>query len=155
MWKVSWPRAVSTTTPHPVIDLMDAQRDVVDLGGTMRLGAYYAVLTPGTKVHAAYGEPVVSERHRHRYEFNNNYRNRFEGAGFVLSGLSPDRRLVEFMELAGHPFYLGTQAHPEFKSRPDRAQPLFRELIAAALTRRAAMTPQIPYDVPEPVESLA
>ncbi len=143
------------SSPHPVIDLMDAQRDVVDLGGTMRLGAYYAVLTPGTKVHAAYGEPVVSERHRHRYEFNNNYRSRFEGAGFVLSGLSPDRRLVEFMELAGHPFYLGTQAHPEFKSRPDRAHPLFRELMAAALARRAAMTPQIPFDVPEPVESLA
>ena len=135
-----------TVSPHPVIDLMDAQRDVVDMGGTMRLGAYYAVLVPGSKVYEAYGEPVVSERHRHRYEFNNAYRSRFEHAGFVLSGLSPDRRLVEFMELAGHPFYLGTQAHPEFKSRPDRPHPLFRELIGAALARRASLTPTIPFD---------
>jgi CTP synthase len=131
------------STPHPVIDLMDAQRDVVDLGGTMRLGAYYAVLAPNTKVHAAYGEPVVSERHRHRYEFNNAYRARFENAGFLLSGLSPDRRLVEFMELADHPFYVGTQAHPEFKSRPDRPHPLFRELVGAALERREGRNPHL------------
>jgi CTP synthase len=144
-----------TATPHPVIDLMDAQRDVVDMGGTMRLGAYYAVLAPGTKVYEAYGEPVVSERHRHRYEFNNAYRSRFESAGFVLCGLSPDRRLVEFMELADHPFYVGTQAHPEFKSRPDRPHPLFRELVAAALARAEAQVPRIPFDLPEPVESLA
>ena len=144
-----------TVSPHPVIDLMDAQRDVVDMGGTMRLGAYYAVLVPGSKVCEAYGEPVVSERHRHRYEFNNAYRSRFEHAGFVLSGLSPDRRLVEFMELAGHPFYLGTQAHPEFKSRPDRPHPLFRELIGAALARRASLRPTIPFDLPEPAETLA
>jgi CTP synthase len=142
------------SSAHPVIDLMDTQRDIVDMGGTMRLGAYYAVLQPGSKVEQAYGETVVSERHRHRYEFNNAFRTRFEDAGFVLSGLSPDRQLVEFMELADHPFYLGTQAHPEFKSRPDRAHPLFRGLVAAALTRRAASTPQIPFDVPEPVESL-
>jgi CTP synthase len=135
-----------TTSADPVIDLMDAQRDVVDMGGTMRLGAYYAVLTPGTKVHEAYGEPVVSERHRHRYEFNNNYRNRFESAGFRLSGLSPDKRLVEFMELADHPFYVGTQAHPEFKSRPDRPHPLFRELIAAALVRAEGRNPHIPFE---------
>jgi CTP synthase len=131
------------SSPHPVIDLMDAQRDVVDMGGTMRLGAYYAVLAPGSKVHAAYGEPVVSERHRHRYEFNNAYRNRFEAAGFMLSGLSPDRRLVEFMELADHPFYLGTQAHPEFKSRPDRPHPLFRELVGAALERSEGRNPHL------------
>jgi CTP synthase len=130
-------------SPHPVIDLMDAQRDVVDMGGTMRLGAYYAVLAPGTKVHDAYGEPVVSERHRHRYEFNNAYRTRFESAGFLLSGLSPDRRLVEFMELADHPFYVGTQAHPEFKSRPDRPHPLFRELVSAALQRREGRNPHL------------
>jgi CTP synthase len=135
-----------TTSAHPVIDLMDAQRDVVDMGGTMRLGAYYAVLTPGTKVHDAYGEPVVSERHRHRYEFNNNYRTRFENGGFRLSGLSPDKRLVEFMELADHPFYVGTQAHPEFKSRPDRSHPLFRELIAAALVRAEGRNPHIPFE---------
>jgi len=135
-----------TTSPHPVIDLMDAQRDVVDMGGTMRLGAYYAVLIPGTKVHDAYGEPVVSERHRHRYEFNNNYRTRFESGGFRLSGLSPDKRLVEFMELADHPFYVGTQAHPEFKSRPDRPHPLFRELIGAALVRAEGRNPHIPFE---------
>jgi CTP synthase len=133
-------------SPHPVIDLMDAQRDVVDMGGTMRLGAYYAVLAPGTKVHEAYGEPVVSERHRHRYEFNNAYRTRFESAGFVLAGLSPDRRLVEFMEFADHPFYVGTQAHPEFKSRPDRAHPLFRDLIGAALVRAEGRNPHIPFE---------
>jgi CTP synthase len=126
-----------TATPSPVIDLMDTQRDVTDLGGTMRLGAYYAVLQPGTKVHAAYGEPVVSERHRHRYEFNSSYRSRFEAAGFVCCGTSPDRRLVEFVELADHPFWVGTQAHPEFKSRPDRPHPLFRELVGAALAARA------------------
>ena len=129
-----------TTTHYPVIDLMVAQRDISDKGGTMRLGAYYAVLTPDSKVHRAYGEAVVSERHRHRYEFNSNYRNRFEASGFLCSGTSPDKRLVEFIELVDHPFWVGTQAHPEFKSRPDRAHPLFRELIAAALQRRAQRT---------------
>jgi CTP synthase len=135
------PRANSTefdpTTDHPVIDLMIQQRDISDKGGTMRLGAYYAVLTPGSKVAEAYGEPVVSERHRHRYEFNSNYRARFEASGFLCSGTSPDRRLVEFIELVDHPFWVGTQAHPEFKSRPDRPHPLFRELVAAALAHRA------------------
>lgn len=125
------------STQNPVIDLMNDQRDVTDKGGTMRLGAYYAVLEPGTIVGNAYGEPVVSERHRHRYEFNSNYRQRFEAAGFVCSGASPDKRLVEFIELADHPFWVGTQAHPEFKSRPDRPHPLFRELIRAALVHRA------------------
>ncbi|MFM8553468.1 MAG: CTP synthase [Acidimicrobiales bacterium] len=124
------------STTHPVIDLMHDQRDVSDKGGTMRLGAYYAVLQPGTKVAEAYGEAVVSERHRHRYEFNYNYRARFEEAGFVCSGTSPDKRLVEFIELKDHPYWVGTQAHPEFKSRPDRAHPLFRELIAASLAHR-------------------
>jgi CTP synthase len=90
---------------------------------------------------------VVSERHRHRYEFNNAYRSRFEAGGFVLSGISPDRRLVEFAELAGHPYYVGTQAHPEFKSRPDRPHPLFRELVTAALVRREGRNPHlIPLD---------
>jgi CTP synthase len=123
-------------TPHPVIDLMNDQRDVTDKGGTMRLGAYYAVLQPGSKVSKAYNEPVVSERHRHRYEFNSAYRARFEEAGFLCSGTSPDKRLVEFIELVEHPFWVGTQAHPEFKSRPDRAHPLFRDLIGAALEYR-------------------
>jgi CTP synthase len=124
-------------TQHPVIDLMHDQRDVTDKGGTMRLGAYYAVLQPGTKVANAYGEMVVSERHRHRYEFNSNFRSRFEEAGFICSGTSPDKRLVEFIEIVDHPYWVATQAHPEFKSRPDRPHPLFRELIAAALTFRA------------------
>jgi CTP synthase len=129
------------STRHPVIDLMHDQREVVDKGGTMRLGAYYAVLTPGTIVAKAYGEPVVSERHRHRFEFNPQYRSRFEEGGLVCSGVSPDRRLVEFIEIADHPFWVATQAHPEFKSRPDRPHPLFRELIGAALThRRSART---------------
>jgi CTP synthase len=137
------------STPYPVIDLMDAQRDVVDMGGTMRLGAYYAVLAPGTKVHDAYGEPVVSERHRHRYEFNPQYRSRFEANGFVCSGTSPDKRLVEFIELADHPFWVGTQAHPEFKSRPDRPHPLFRDLVGASLQRRDGRNPAIPFDAAE------
>ncbi len=125
------------TTPHPVIDLMLEQRGIEDKGGTMRLGAYYAVLASGSQVAEAYGEPVVSERHRHRYEFNERYRAQIEGAGLWCSGASPDNRLVEFIELPGHPFWVGTQAHPEFKSRPDRPHPLFRELIAAALAHRA------------------
>jgi len=128
------------STTNPVIDLMNDQRDVTDKGGTMRLGAYYAVLQPGTKVADAYGETVVSERHRHRYEFNYNYRSRFEEAGFVCSGTSPDKRLVEFIEAKDHPFWVGTQAHPEFKSRPDRPHPLFRELIAASLAHREVRT---------------
>ncbi|MFM9132366.1 MAG: CTP synthase [Actinomycetota bacterium] len=128
------------STTNPVIDLMNDQRDVTDKGGTMRLGAYYAVLQPGTKVADAYGETVVSERHRHRYEFNYNYRSRLEEAGFVCSGTSPDKRLVEFIEAKDHPFWVGTQAHPEFKSRPDRPHPLFRELIAASLAHREVRT---------------
>jgi CTP synthase len=129
------------STRYPVIDLMHDQRDVTDMGGTMRLGAYYAVLEPGSKVAEAYGEPVVSERHRHRYEFNPKYRSQFEASGFRCSGTSPDKRLVEFIELSSHPFWVATQAHPEFKSRPDRAHPLFRELIDAALARRDATPP--------------
>ena len=125
------------STQHPVIDIMNDQRDVTDKGGTMRLGAYYAVLEPGSKVANAYGESVVSERHRHRYEFNSQYRTRFESSGFVCSGTSPDRRLVEFIELKDHPFWVGTQAHPEFKSRPDRPHPLFRDMIGASLQYRA------------------
>ena len=136
---------VDPLTPHPVIDLMNDQRDVTDMGGTMRLGAYYAVLQPGSKVYEAYGEQVVSERHRHRYEFNSAYRTRFESAGFICSGTSPDNRLVEFIELSGHPFWVGTQAHPEFKSRPDRAHPLFRGLIGASLARAEGRNPHIPF----------
>jgi len=131
-------------TPHPVIDLMDDQREVVDFGGTMRLGAYPAVLVPGSQVAAAYGATTVSERHRHRYEVNPRYRRRLESTGLVCSGTSADDRLVEFIELPGHPFWVGTQAHPEFKSRPDRVHPLFRELVGAALVRAEGRAPRLP-----------
>jgi CTP synthase len=135
-------------TPHPVIDLMEAQRGVTDLGGTMRLGAYIAELEPGSIVAEAYEKTVVSERHRHRYEFNPRYRGKLEGSGLRASGTSPDGRLVEFVELTGHPFYVGTQAHPEFKSRPNRPAPLFREFIAAALDRAEGRKPHLfPVDV--------
>ncbi len=130
-------------TPHPVIDLMESQRDVTDMGGTMRLGAYVAQLKAGSRVAKAYGEEVVSERHRHRYEFNPKYRARFEASDLVLSGESPDGRLVEFIELDDHPFWIGTQAHPEFKSRPDRPSPLFREFVAAAMQRAEGRNPQL------------
>jgi CTP synthase len=130
-------------TPHPVIDLMDSQRDVTDKGGTMRLGAYIAELVPGSQVARAYGKTVVSERHRHRYEFNPRYRGKFEGSDLVFSGSSPDGRLVEFIELRGHPFWVGTQAHPELKSRPTRPAPLFRELVGAALERAEGRRPHL------------
>ncbi|HWC38567.1 MAG TPA: CTP synthase [Acidimicrobiales bacterium] len=136
-------REIDSTTPHPVIDLMDDQAEVTDLGGTMRLGSYVARLRPGSQVAAAYGEPVVSERHRHRYEVNPRYRLRLEEAGLVCSGTSPDDRLVEFVELPGHPFWVGTQAHPEFKSRPDRPHPLFHELVGAALSRARGRAPRL------------
>jgi CTP synthase len=131
------------STPHPVIDLMDDQLEVVDLGGTMRLGAYGARLADGSQVAAAYGESFVYERHRHRYEVNPRYRSRLEESGLRCSGTSPDDRLVEFIELPGHPFWVGTQAHPELKSRPDRPHPLFRELIAAALQRAEGRSPRL------------
>jgi CTP synthase len=130
-------------TPHPVIDLMDSQRDVTDKGGTMRLGAYVAELLPGSQAAHAYGKTVVSERHRHRYEFNPRYRGKFEGTDLVFSGSSPDGRLVEFIELSGHPFWLGTQAHPELKSRPTRPAPLFREFVGAALERAEGRRPHL------------
>lgn len=120
-------------TPHPVIDFMIDQLDVVDKGGTMRLGAYPCVLTPGSLAAKAYGTDQVSERHRHRFEFNNAYREQFEQAGMIISGQSPDGRLVEIIELANHPWFVGTQFHPEFLSRPNRPHPLFRDFIAAAI----------------------
>jgi CTP synthase len=138
-------------SPHKVIDLMENQRDITDKGGTMRLGAYYAELAPGSIVARAYGERVVSERHRHRYEFNNRYRRRFEEAGFLCSGVSPDGRLVEFVELSAHPFYVGTQAHPEFKSRPDRPAPLFRDFVGAALSRAEGRNPHLFHDLDDPL----
>ncbi len=119
-------------TPHPVIDLMPDQRGVTAKGGTMRLGAYPCRVTPGTFTEKAYGTLDISERHRHRFEFNNTYRETLTGAGMVLAGQSPDGRLVEIIELPDHPWFVGVQFHPELKSRPNRAHPLFREFIRAA-----------------------
>ena len=125
-------------TPHPVIDLMREQHDVHDMGGTMRLGAYPCKVLPETKGYDAYGEAVVYERHRHRFEVNNAYRQQLTDAGLVISGLSPDERLVEMVELPDHPWFLGMQGHPEFKSRPTRPAPLFRDFIGAAVAHQTA-----------------
>ncbi len=121
--------------PYSVIDLMSSQEDVTEKGGTMRLGAYPCRLVEGTLAREAYGSELVYERHRHRYEFNNAFRGRLEDAGLVISGLSPDERLVEMVELPRdvHPWFVATQAHPEFKSRPTRPQPLFREFVRASI----------------------
>jgi len=124
-------------TPHAVIDLLPEQRQIEERGGTMRLGADPVHLVPGTRVRAAYGdEAVVYERHRHRYEVNPSLRPQLEQAGLVMSGLSPDGRLVECIELPGHPWFCASQFHPEFKSRPTRPQPLFRDFVGAALAHR-------------------
>jgi CTP synthase len=124
-------------TRHPVIDLMPDQQEVVDMGGTMRLGLYPCHIQPGTRTSAAYGLPRVSERHRHRYEFNNWYRDVLKENVLVLSGISPDGRLVEIAEIADHPFMVGSQFHPEFRSRPNRPHPLFVSFIQAAIERAA------------------
>ncbi|MDQ1456787.1 MAG: synthase [Actinomycetota bacterium] len=133
-------------SPHPVIDLMDDQKAVVDMGGTMRLGAYPAKLHLGSRVREIYGEEVVYERHRHRYELNNRYRQVLEEHGMVLSGTSPDDLLVEFIELpkSKHPFFVATQAHPEFKSRPNRPHPLFAAFVRSALERAEGRLPRLP-----------
>jgi len=128
---------VAKDTPDPVISLLDEQRGVENKGGTMRLGAFPCVLVPGTRTAAAYGAERVSERHRHRFEFNNLYRERMEAAGLRVSGTSPDGKLVEIVEIADHPWFVACQFHPEFQSRPVEAHPFFRELIAAAVARRA------------------
>ena len=121
---------------HKVIDFMPGQSDDIDKGGTLRLGAYPCIIKEGTTMRRCYGAEKISERHRHRYEFNNDYRDVLSAAGLTLSGLSPDGRLVETVELSDRPFYVGVQYHPEFKSRPNRAHPLFCGFISAALARR-------------------
>ena len=120
-------------TPHPVIDIMPDQINIEDKGGTMRLGTYPCKVMPGTKAFEAYGSELIYERHRHRYEVNNQYRDTLAEHGLVFSGLSPDERLVEMIELPDHPWFVAGQFHPEFKSRPTRPQPLFREFVAAAI----------------------
>jgi len=133
----------SHSSSAPVISLLAEQMDVTDLGGTMRLGAWPAMLDEDSQVAELYGATVVSERHRHRYEFNARYRDQFEAGGMRCSGNSPDGRLVEFVELPGHSYFVGTQAHPEFKSRPDRPHPLFLGLIKAADLRAEGREPHI------------
>ena len=130
-------------SPHPVVCLMEEQQSVIYKGGTMRLGAFTAHLRAGTRVEDIYQADVISERHRHRYEVNPEYRERLEDAGLVCSGLSPDGLLVEFAELEDHPFWLGTQSHPEFKSRPGRPAPLFSAFFGAALDRAEGRNPQL------------
>jgi CTP synthase len=122
---------IDPNTPYPVIDLMPDQKGV-DMGGTMRLGLWPCRLQPGTKSAAAYAVPEISERHRHRFEVNNSFRGRLAAAGFIVSGASPDGQLAEIMELEGHPFFVGVQFHPEFRSRPTNPHPLFRDFISAA-----------------------
>ncbi len=128
---------VRPATPHPVISLLSEQEGIDDKGGTMRLGVYPCVLQPGSRAHAAYGTDAIQERHRHRYEFNNAYREPLAEVGLVTSGLSPDGQLVEICERAGHPWMVGTQFHPEFASRPNRPHPLFRDFVMAAVERSA------------------
>ncbi|MEN9934876.1 MAG: hypothetical protein RLZZ387_1455 [Chloroflexota bacterium] len=137
-------------TPHPVIDFMPDQLDITDKGGTMRLGGYPCALTPGSHAAEAYGSEIITERHRHRFEFNNKYRRLLESAGLVISGQSPDGRLVEIIELRDHPWFVGTQFHPEFLSRPNRPHPLFRDFIAAA-ARTYREGDQQPLPLEEPV----
>ena len=132
-WADAHSSELDPATTHPVIDLMPDQRGVTAKGGTMRLGAYPCkVVSRGSRTYQAYGAEEISERHRHRYEFNNEYRDALTQAGLELAGLSPDGRLVEIVELPGHPWFVGVQFHPEFKSRPNKAHPLFRDFIAAA-----------------------
>ncbi|MDW8054592.1 MAG: CTP synthase [Anaerolineae bacterium] len=159
------------TTPYPVIDLLPDQRDITDLGGTMRLGAYPCRLVPGTRAHRAYAQALglppdapitVQERHRHRFEFNNEFRRALGEAGLVFSGLSPDERLVEVTELRDHPFMVGSQFHPEFKSRPNRPHPLFLAFIGAAIQFaqgaplfKAVLQPAVSHAQPTPTTSKA
>jgi CTP synthase len=129
-------------TEHPVIDFMPDQRDMEEKGGTMRLGLYPARLTPGSKAHAVYGSELIYERHRHRFEVNNRYRPLLEAAGMVLSGQSPDGRLVEIVELRDHPWFVASQFHPEFRSRPDRPHPLFDGFVASAVALSQGREPE-------------
>ncbi|MCP3033198.1 CTP synthase [Halobacillus sp. A1] len=127
---------INPSTPHPIIDLLPEQKEISDLGGTLRLGIYPSRLKHGTKAMEAYGEEVVYERHRHRFEFNNHYREQMEAAGFIFSGTSPDGRLVEIIEVEDHPWFVASQFHPEFKSRPTRPQELFHGFIGAIMNTK-------------------
>jgi CTP synthase len=123
---------------HPVVCLLDDQYHITHMGGTMRLGSYPCALLEGSQAHRAYGSLLVHERHRHRYEFNNQYRQQFSANGMVFSGTSPDGKLVEVIELRDHPWFVAVQCHPEFQSKPTAAHPLFRAFVQASLARREA-----------------
>ncbi|NEQ49300.1 MAG: CTP synthase (glutamine hydrolyzing), partial [Leptolyngbya sp. SIO3F4] len=140
---------IDPESENPVINLLPEQQDVVDRGGTMRLGLYACRLEPGTLASQLYDQPVIYERHRHRYEFNNAYRNLFLETGYVVSGTSPDGRLVEIIELPDHPFFIASQFHPEFQSRPNTPHPLFLGLIKAACERSGNPLPEVDGIVPE------
>ena len=132
-------------TPDPVIDIMPEQRSITDKGGTMRLGTYPCRLMEGSSARRAYADTLIVERHRHRFEVNNAYREALEDVGLLASGVSPDGKLVEIMETVEHPFMVGVQFHPEFRSRPNRSHPLFQEFIAAAkVTLREGAQPALP-----------
>ena len=125
-------------TTHPVIALMPDQEDVEDLGGTLRLGSYPCVLAEGSRSYELFGKKEIQERHRHRYEVNNAFRKELDEKGMSIVGTSPDAHIVEMIEIAGHPFFVGTQGHPEFKSRPNHAHPLFRGFVQAAVDKKTA-----------------
>ena len=127
-------------TKHPVIALMPDQEDIEDIGGTLRLGSYPCILAEGSRSYELFGKKEIQERHRHRYEVNNAFRKELQEKGMNIVGTSPDNHIVEMIEIAGHPFYVGTQAHPEFKSRPNHAHPLFRGFIQAAVNFRQSDT---------------
>src|SRR6266542_4109453 len=155
--KLDAPDANSTEfaafTSTPVIDLMPEQRNVDQLGGSMRLGLYPCKLLPGSRAHKAYGEEVVYERHRHRFEFNNEYREVMAEGGMVFSGLSPNGRLVEIIELADHPWFVASQFHPEFRSRPNRPHPLFRDFVKAAFLQSGDQMELRPAELLEETET--
>jgi CTP synthase len=133
---------IDPDTKYPVVALMDSQQQVSSKGGTMRLGAYPCVLADGTRAIEAYGQAEINERHRHRYEVNNDHRAELEAHGLWLSGLSPDKKLVEMIELRDHPYFVACQFHPEFKSRPMVAHPLFKRFVRAALDHQARALPR-------------
>ena len=124
---------LNPSTPYPVIHLMPDQDKVEDIGGTLRLGSYPCSLNPQSKAYALYGQTIIHERHRHRYEVNNDFRTILSEGGMILSGISPDGRIIEMIELPQHPWFVATQAHPELKSRPNKPHPLFQGFICAAL----------------------
>jgi CTP synthase len=136
---------------HPVIHLMADQENITDLGGTMRLGAYKAIVDPSSKTYEAYGMTEISDRHRHRYEFNNAYRDLFSDSGMKLVATSPDGKLIEIIEVADHPWFVSVQFHPELKSRPTKAHPLFREFVAAAVRYKKKRQQEIDSPTGNPV----